>query len=224
MGSNSLSAIDHSSVPVGYCSCIHSTPHHAPQPKDPEASVYKWISWSIEGQFSIMATTFHESRKQCHHHRSDLNEAFSRTNCCLFPIPLSSSNTLRRKVLPGRTTLQACFSLPANDCSSFTLQAFFGNHSATSCCSSVSFPTGNRLIIIDVSSSIPKKVSETVGPINLSSAIGTPSLLNTCSNFAALSRTVVTLVARRLENHPRSETPVAHPLISSANPAHLPLL
>ena len=49
-----------------------------------------------------------------------------------------------RKVLPGRTTLLACWSLPARDWSSWRPQDFLDNHFPTSTFNSSSLSSGSR--------------------------------------------------------------------------------
>ena len=51
-------------------------PHHAPQPKEPEASVCRWKGADFHAGSSNIDTPFQDSRKKFHHMRSEQKEAF----------------------------------------------------------------------------------------------------------------------------------------------------
>ena len=100
-------------------------PHHAPQPKEPEASVCRWKGADFHAGSSNIDTPFQDSRKKFHHMRSEQKEAFRWMKCCLFEVRFNSSNILWRNVWLEWTTLQACCSLPTGDWRYFFTQNFF---------------------------------------------------------------------------------------------------
>ena len=105
--------------PVSHLSCSQWGFHHAPHPMLPDASLNTSILVSPSWGTAIIDTPFQATKNEYHHSKSDRMAAFSLSYMVMFLCcDCHNLNTLLRNVLPGWTTLQACFSLPASDCSS----------------------------------------------------------------------------------------------------------
>ena len=116
---------------VSHCSWNHSCPNHAPQPQEPDASdpICRWGRSLGGGRKDI---PFQSSTNIIHHIRSDLKERLRQIGCgrdgCM-GTPCRRLSIRLRKERPGRTTLQAWFSVPIRDSSSRRSHTFLSPHS-----------------------------------------------------------------------------------------------
>ena len=68
----------------------------------------------IVGLFFIITTSFLVPRKQCHHHKSDLKDAFNCTNCCFSPILLTDQTPCKERVYLDRLPYMFAEVFPGN--------------------------------------------------------------------------------------------------------------
>ena len=155
----------------------HSVPAEAPQPWAAAASMYRSTSggeWPGSAS-SIPCGQEHPPPGQVGTERCiEAHEGLA-PGCG----PLEEVKHPAKEVLPGRTTLQACLSLPTRDRSTPMRQNFLLCHSPSSTRNCSSFSGGSHVHIDFVSSTIPNNTRRVVGSSSFSIATGTQRLANT---------------------------------------------
>ena len=123
IGSSSFGAIDHSFDGPSHFHWNHWEPHAAPQPHEPDASVFSGPSTGTS--FGISEMPFHPSMYISHHIKSECVDAFSLIQWSLRRKAATSSIKRRTNVRPGWITVAACCRWPRRDSNSFFLHPFF---------------------------------------------------------------------------------------------------
>ena len=121
---------------------------------------------------------FHESMKWCHQIRSLMKESVRVTVVSKEVIDVDRSIILRRKVLPGGTTLAANEKRPMRERRSCFVTTDFASQEERDSLICASLSGGRWALRRSVSRSIPRNGSRVAGPSSLSSAMGMFSTLN----------------------------------------------
>ena len=154
IGSSSFGAIDNSFDRPSHFHWNHLEPHDAPQPHEPDASVFSGLSTGTS--FGISEMPFHPSIYFSHDIRSECADSFSLIQWSLRRTAVSSTIKQRTNVRPGWITVAACCRCPRSDSSSLFLHPFLPTHSRTRASVHSSFSRGSRTTISWVSNSKPR--------------------------------------------------------------------
>ena len=178
---SSFQEICSSLAATGHWNWNQDEPDQAPHPQLPDPSeVTEKAGFAVGGN---AATPFQCVENVHHQWRSARNSRFSRIWCCPFVAPgvPKRSMALRRNVLPGLTTRQACCSVPTRDSSCRRRHTLRCNHWARRPLRRHSLSWGRRSTPSIVSSSMPRNVRRCDGPSSFANARRTPRSAQTDS-------------------------------------------
>ena len=156
IGTSSLLAMLVRDQSRGHSAWNHSWFQRAPQPHDPEASEKTWWEGGLKIWVRSREVPCHLSKKVCYHVRSERNSRFSLIQSSSWGLEEANVIILLRNVRPGRTTLHACARLPMRDNNSRFLAAFLDIHSLIMILILANLSSGNLIIMLMVSNSIPR--------------------------------------------------------------------